>query len=191
MNIVLASSSPYRKALLSKVINQFQCDAPNIDEAHLSTENFRQMAERLSISKAQALAASHPNSLIIGSDQVACVDDQILRKPLNKETNLSQLKLCQGKVAYFYTGLCLLNTQTGHYQSSVEQYTTKFRSLSDTQLSNYIDREKPFDCAGGFKMEGLGIALFEAIEGNDPNILIGLPLISLIDMLKEEGVSIL
>jgi septum formation protein len=191
MKIILASSSPYRKQLLGKIINQFTCDSPDIDEPHLPYESFENMAERLSIEKAKALQSKYPNSLIIGSDQVACIKDQILRKPVTKEKNLEQLKICQGKTAYFYTGLCLLNTQTGKYQSSVEHYATRFRSLSDQQLINYIEREKPFNCAGGFKMEGLGISLFEAIEGQDPNILIGLPLIRLIDMLENEGISVL
>lgn len=191
MDIVLASSSTYRKALLEKIIQHFKCASPDIDESHLPNENYKEMAERLSIRKAQALAASHPNSLIIGSDQVACLGEQILRKPLNKERNLEQLTLCQGKTAHFYTGLCLLNTKTGKYQSALESYATKFRKLNEQQLINYIEREQAYDCAGGFKMEGLGISLFESIEGKDPNILIGLPLIRLIDMLTKEDVSIL
>lgn len=191
MDIVLASSSPYRKELLSKILNDFTCESPDIDEPQLPSESFEKMAERLSFEKAKALQSEYPNALIIGSDQVASIDGQILRKPLNKERNLEQLKLCQGKTALFHTGLCLLNTRTGEYQSSVETYATKFRNLNDQQLANYIEREKPYNCAGGFKMEGLGISLFEAIEGKDPNILIGLPLIRLIDMLANEGVSVL
>lgn len=191
MNIILASSSPYRKALLSKIISDFECESPNIDEAQRPSESFQEMAERLSVEKAKALESKYSNTLIIGSDQVACLEGQILRKPLTKEKNLEQLIQCQGKTAYFYTGLCLLNTQTGTFQSSVESYTTKFRTLDEQRLENYIEREKPYHCAGGFKMEGLGISLFEAIEGQDPNILIGLPLIRLIDMLENNGVSVL
>ena len=191
MNIVLASSSPYRKDLLSKILDNFTCESPNIEEAQIPSESFEEMAERLSFEKAKALESKHPNSLIIGSDQVASIDEQILRKPGNADKNFEQLKLCQGKTAHFYTGLCLLNTRTGKHQSSVEHYATKFRTLSTPQLKNYIEKEKPFNCAGGFKMEGLGISLFEAIEGKDPNILIGLPLIRLIDMLENEGISVL
>lgn len=191
MDIVLASSSPYRKQLLSKILSDFRCASPDIDESKLATENFREMAERLSIEKAHALTEQFPNSLIIGSDQVACIDKQILRKPLNKENNLTQLKLCQGKTAYFYTGVCLLNSKTGKYQSAVENYATTFRNLNEQQLKNYIDKEQPFNCAGGFKMEGLGISLFKSIEGQDPNILIGLPLIRLVEMLEKEGIQVI
>lgn len=191
MDIVLASSSPYRKQLLSKILSNFRCASPDIDESKLATENFREMAERLSIEKAHALSEQFPNSLIIGSDQVACIDEQILRKPLNKENNLTQLKLCQGKTAYFYTGVCLLNSKTGEYQSAVENYATTFRNLNEQQLKNYIDKEQPFNCAGGFKMEGLGISLFKSIEGQDPNILIGLPLIRLVEMFENEGIQVI
>lgn len=191
MDIVLASSSPYRKQLLSKILSNFRCASPDIDESKLATENFREMAERLSIEKAHALSEQFPNSLIIGSDQVACIDEQILRKPLNKENNLTQLKLCQGKTAYFYTGVCLLNSKTGEYQSAVENYATTFRNLNEQQLKNYIDKEQPFNCAGGFKMEGLGISLFKSIEGQDPNILIGLPLIRLVELLEKEGIQVI
>ena len=191
MDIVLASSSPYRKQLLKRIIQQFHSASPDIDESQHAHESFKEMAERLSISKARALAARFPNSLIIGSDQVACIEEHILRKPLNKQTNFEQLKSCQGKTAFFHTGLCLLNTATGKYQSSVESYQTQFRVLSNKQLMNYIEIEKAYDCAGGFKMEGLGIALFEKIQGDDPNILIGLPLIRLISMLSHEGIEVL
>lgn len=191
MDIVLASSSPYRKQLLKRIVESFECASPDIDESQQDSESFEEMAERLSINKAQALAERFPNSLIIGSDQVACIDRQILRKPLNKQTNFEQLKSCQGKTAFFHTGLCLLNTSTGKTQSCVESYQTQFRTLSDTQLINYIEKEQAYDCAGGFKMEGLGIALFDKIQGDDPNILIGLPLIRLISMLSNEGIEVL
>lgn len=191
MDIVLASSSPYRKQLLKRIVESFECASPDINESQQASESFEEMAERLSINKAQALAERFPNSLIIGSDQVACIDRQILRKPLNKQTNFEQLKSCQGKTAFFHTGLCLLNTSTGKTQSCVESYQTQFRTLSDTQLINYIEKEQAYDCAGGFKMEGLGIALFDKIQGDDPNILIGLPLIRLISMLSNEGIEVL
>lgn len=191
MDIVLASSSPYRKQLLKRIVESFECASPDINESQQASESFEEMAERLSINKAQALAERFPNSLIIGSDQVACIDRQILRKPLNKQTNFEQLKSCQGKTAFFHTGLCLLNTSTGKTQSCVESYQTQFRTLSDTQLINYIEKEQAYNCAGGFKMEGLGIALFDKIQGDDPNILIGLPLIRLISMLSNEGIEVL
>jgi len=201
MKIVLASSSPYRKQLLKKLISDFECSSPNIDESHNTNESFIELAKRLAIEKAKAVAANYPNALIIGSDQVACLmpthqtersaETQQLCKPGNAENMLQQLKLCQGKTVFFHTSLCLYNSQNNSLQASVETYETTFRHLNDRQLKSYISKEPAFDCAGGFKMEGLGIALFEKIQGDDPNILVGLPLIKLIDMLNNEGVNIL
>lgn len=191
MNIILASSSVYRKQLLAKIVTNFQCVSPNIDETKLTDETFTDLAKRLAVEKAKAIAAKHPNSLIIGSDQVACLDSNQLHKPKTKENTIKQLMACQGKSAYFHTSLCLLNSKTNTFQTSVECYETKFRNLSEQQIIHYVDREPSFDCAGGFKMEGLGIALFEKISGDDPNTLIGLPLIRLIEMLENEGVFVL
>lgn len=194
-NIVLASSSSYRKQLLSKLIQNFTSDSPDIDESRLEAEAFDTMAERLAKEKALKLSGKYPNHLIIGSDQVACLtinkQNFQLTKPLSKSACFKQLKQCQGKTVKFYTGLCLINSKTMNIQSSVECYETKFRELSDRKILNYIEREPALDCAGGFKMEGLGIALFEHIRGDDPNTLIGLPLIKLIEMLQHEGVDIL
>ncbi len=195
VNIVLASSSTYRRELLSKLIQNFIFDSPDIDESRLENETLNKMAERLAKEKAIKLSRKYPDHLIIGSDQVACINinnqDTQLTKPITKEACLKQLKLCQGKTVKFYTGLCLLNSKTLHSQSSIEYYETKFRTLTDKQIMNYIDREPALNCAGGFKMEGLGIALFEHIRGDDPNSLIGLPLIRLIEMLQNEGIDIL
>ena len=201
MKIVLASSSPYRKQLLNKLISDFECISPNIDESHNTNESFIELAKRLAIEKAKAVATDYPNALIIGSDQVACLipenqtekntDAQQLCKPGNAENMFQQLKRCQGKTVYFHTSLCVYNSQNNSFQASVETYETTFRHLNDRQLKSYIKKEPAFDCAGGFKMEGLGIALFEKIQGDDPNILIGLPLIKLIDMLSNEGINIL
>jgi len=188
MNIILASSSTYRKQLLSKIIKDFESVAPNINEAQHKNETFTDLAKRLATEKANAIATEHPHALIIGSDQVACLDSKQLHKPKTRANTIDQLMKCQGKSAYFHTGICLLNSKTQKLQVSVERYETKFRKLSEQQITNYVDREPAFDCAGGFKMEGLGIALFEKISGNDPNILIGLPLIKLIQMLENEGV---
>jgi septum formation protein len=191
MNIILASSSTYRKQLLAKVIAHFHCVSPNIDETQQKNETFTNLAKRLAVEKAKAIAEKHPNSLIIGSDQVACLGSKQLHKPQTREKTIEQLMACQGKSAYFHTSLCLLNSKTNKIQTSVEHYETKFRNLSEQQISHYVDREPAFDCAGGFKMEGLGISLFEKISGDDPNILIGLPLIKLIQMLENEGVFVL
>lgn len=193
--IVLASSSTYRKQLLCKLIQNFTTDSPEIDESQLKNEALSDMAERLATDKALKLASKYPEHLIIGSDQVACLtinnQDIQLTKPHTQSACFKQLKQCQGKTVKFYTGLCLVNTQTMNIQSSVECYETKFRQLSDEHILNYIEREPALDCAGGFKMEGLGIALFEHIRGDDPNTLIGLPLIRLIDMFQNEQVDIL
>jgi len=191
MNIILASSSTYRKHLLSKIIPHFKCVSPNIDETQHENETFTDLAKRLATEKAIAIANNHPNTLIIGSDQVACLDSKQLHKPKTRANTIEQLMSCQGKSAYFYTSLCLLNSKTNKCQTSVERYETKFRNLNEQQITHYVDREPAFDCAGGFKMESLGIALFEKISGDDPNILIGLPLIKLITMLENEGVFIL
>jgi septum formation protein len=191
MNIILASSSTYRKQLLAKIVTHFQCISPNIDETQQKNEIFTDLAKRLAVEKAKAVAAKHPNSLIIGSDQVACLGSKQLHKPQTRENTIKQLMACQGKNAYFHTSLCLFNSKTNTIQTSVESYETKFRNLSEQQIIHYVDREPAFDCAGGFKMEGLGIALFEKISGDDPNTLIGLPLIKLIQMLENEGVFVL
>lgn len=193
--IILASSSSYRKILLAKIIDNFGCASPNIDESRKNNESLEALSLRLAKEKAQALSEQYPKHLIIGSDQVACLiedgQETQLNKPLNKENCFKQLKQCQNRTVQFFTSACVLNSATMHIQTNIDYYETKFRSLSDEQIYNYIEREPALDCAGGFKMEGLGIALFEHIRGNDPNSLIGLPLISLIKMLENEGVSIL
>lgn len=191
MKIVLASSSSYRKQLLSRIITDFDCFSPDIDESKRTKESFKGLAERLAIEKAQSHDKHYPDSLIIGSDQVACLNSTQLCKPATKTNTIKQLMACQGRTAHFYTGICVLNTRTGKTQSAVETYETRFRQLSEQQITNYVEREPAHDCAGGFKMEGLGIALFEKISGDDPNTLIGLPLIKLIEMLEKEGISVL
>ncbi len=193
--IVLASSSPYRKALLSKILGDFICCSPDIDESAHADECFSELAARLSAEKTLTLKPQFPSHLIIGSDQVACLEingsSVQLKKPLTKENAFKQLKLSQGQCVSFHTGLSLLNSKTGRLQTCVETYQTQFRSLSDQQIWRYIEKEPALDCAGGFKMEGLGIALFEHIRGDDPNTLIGLPLIRLVSMLQTEGLDIL
>lgn len=193
--ILLASSSAYRKALLQRILSHFKTDSPDIDESRLDNESLKNLSGRLATEKALALSSRYPEHLIVGSDQVACLTinnrDTQLKKPITKEACFAQLKQCQGKTVHFFTGLCLVNSGTMNIQTSIETYATKFRTLSDDQIWSYIEREPALDCAGGFKMEGLGIALFEHIRGDDPNTLIGLPLIRLIDMLNKEGFSIL
>lgn len=187
--IVLGSSSPFRRELLQKLHLDFTWDSPDIDESPLTGESPKDMVLRLAIAKANALAGRHPNALIIASDQVGLLGEQVLTKPLNFDTAKAQLKAASGKAVTFLTSLCLLNTQTSNTQSLVSLFKVHFLELSDTQIEAYIKKEEPYQCAGSFKSEGLGITLFSKLEGHDPNSLIGLPLIELIAMLRHEGIE--
>lgn len=189
--LVLASTSPYRRELLERLGVPFETTSPNIDETVSPDEVPEKLVERLAESKARAVAFDFPDSLIIGSDQVAVLDGKILGKPGNYEKARQQLTNASGRKVTFLTGLCLLNTRTSHCQLTVEEYSVVFRKLTDDQIDNYLQREKPYDCAGSFKSEGLGISLFEKMEGDDPNALIGLPMIALITMLSTEGLDVL
>jgi len=191
MKIVLGSTSPFRKNLLEQLKIAFECDAPNIDETPLDNEPVEEMVVRLAIAKAQAIAGHHKNALIIGSDQSAVLENEKLSKPGNFENAFKQLTKASGKQITFQTGLCLLNTETGNIQSACIPYTVFFKKLTPSMIENYLAKEEPYNCAGSFKSEALGIALFERFEGDDPNALIGLPLIKLIDFLSNEGFSIL
>lgn len=191
MNIVLGSTSPFRKALLERLCIDFVCDSPDIDETPLDNEAVEDMVIRLSIEKAQAISARHPDSLIIGSDQSAMLNGEKLSKPGSFDNAFKQLTRASGQKITFQTGLCLLNTRTGNVQSSCIPYTVVFKNLTPGMIENYLRKEEPYNCAGSFKSEGLGIALFERFEGDDPNALIGLPLIQLVNFLNNEGFSIL
>ena len=191
MKLILGSTSPFRKALLERLHINFECDSPNIDESPLENEAVESMVVRLAIAKAQAIAARHSGSLIIGSDQSAVLNGETLSKPGNFENAFKQLSNASGQKVTFQTGLCLLNTRTGNIQSSCVPYTVVFKELTPKMIENYLHKEEPYNCAGSFKSEGLGIALFERFEGSDPNSLIGLPLIELVNFLENEGVSIL
>jgi MAF protein len=175
---------------LNKLNISFTVTAPDIDEHSLPNETPTELVSRLAFEKAEAVGAHHPNALIIGSDQVACIEQQILGKPGNRENAVAQLLAASGKCVTFYTGLCLLNTSNGQRQISCETFNVHFRSLERVQIERYLDQEEPYNCAGSFKSEGLGVALFERLEGDDPNTLIGLPLIRLVSMLHKEGVQI-
>ncbi len=189
--LVLASTSPFRKQLLEKLHLQFITDKPNVDETPLAGETAIQLVERLAIAKAQALASNYDNALLIGSDQVCVNNGEILGKPGDFANAFAQLKAASAKKITFYTGLAVVNSKTGDVQSLVEPFTVQFRELSDAMIENYLNKEQPFNCAGSFKSEGYGIALFDSLEGKDPNSLIGLPLISLIRMLEAEGFSVI
>lgn len=189
--ILLASSSPFRKSILDKLDLSFECASPNIDESPISDESAHDLVLRLSISKAKQLSNDYPNTLIIGSDQVACIDNQVLGKPHTHENAVNQLTNASGKAVTFLTGLCLYNSATNKHQSLVETFKVHFRKLTKEQINGYLYKEEPYKCAGSFKSEGLGITLFDRLEGKDPNSLIGLPLISLTQMLLNEGIDVL
>ena len=190
-DLVLASSSPYRQQLLHKLRIPFTSASPDIDETPLAAVKAPQLVERLACLKAQALARDSPQALIIGSDQVCCHQGAILGKPGNREAAIQQLSQLQGQSISFYTGLCLYNAATQQSQSLVDEFKVHFRSLTPEQIHFYVDAEQPFDCAGSFKSEGLGITLFQRLEGDDPNSLEGLPLIRLTELLRQAGVEVL
>lgn len=189
--LILASSSPYRRLLLEKLALPFQCASPQVDETPHPGETPRELAVRLAESKAKALAGEFPGHLIIGSDQVACIDGHTLGKPGGREAAIEQLLLASGKTASFLTALYLWHSGERRGLSDLDTTTVHFRPLGRQQIENYVDREKPYDCAGGFKSESLGIALFQRIDSDDPNALIGLPLIRLVSLLQQFGVSVL
>ena len=196
MALILASSSPFRQTLLSKLGLEFSVQSPDIDESRKLGESPEQLVYRLAQDKAQEVAKSQ-HGLIIASDQVATLQDGlgaqdvVLGKPHTHENAIKQLSACSGNVVTFVTSLCLLNTNSGNIQTIVETYKVIFKTLKPEQIENYLKKEQPYNCAGSFKSEGLGISLFTSLEGKDPNTLIGLPLIQLIKLLENEGIDIL
>lgn len=186
---ILASTSPYRQALLAKLALPFTTQAPDVDETPLPGESAAELVVRLSQLKAQAVALNHPDSLVIGSDQVCVLNGRIVGKPLTRENAIAQLTQASGSAVTFYTGLCLYIPQTKAYRTVCEPFIVHFRTLSKREIEAYVDKEQPLYCAGSFKSEGLGIALFERLEGLDPNTLVGLPLIALNGLLREAGVN--
>ncbi len=188
--LLLASSSVYRRDLLSRLRLPFTCSSPDINESHQIGEPAIDLVKRLSLEKAQALTSSHPKHLIIGSDQVAVLDGKIIGKPHTFDKARQQLLNASGASVSFLTGLTLLNSQTGHYQTDCIPFTVHMRNLTPEQVERYLLAEEPYDCAGSFKAEGLGVSLFQRTEGEDATSLVGLPLIRLVDMLIAEGVAI-
>ncbi|WP_313740044.1 nucleoside triphosphate pyrophosphatase [Pseudomonas sp.] len=188
--LLLASSSPYRRELLQRLRLPFTCASPDLDERRLDQEPAAALVQRLAQAKARTLADSHPNHLIIGSDQVAVLGEQILGKPHTVERACEQLLAASGRSVTFLTGLALLNSATGHCQVDCIAFTVTFRTLDRARIERYVEAERPLDCAGSFKAEGLGISLFQRMQGDDPTSLIGLPLIRLVDMLLAEQVRI-
>ena len=188
--LLLASSSVYRRDLLTRLRLPFSCSSPDIDESHRPGETAVELVKRLSLEKARALAHSHPNHLIIGSDQVAVLDGRIIGKPHTHDKAHQQLMTASGASVSFLTGLTLLNSQTGRHQTDCIPFTVHMRTLRAEQVERYLLAEQPYDCAGSFKAEGLGVTLFQRTEGDDATSLVGLPLIRLVDMLLAEGVDI-
>ncbi|WP_394132142.1 Maf family protein [Shewanella maritima] len=196
--LILGSSSPFRKALLEKLQLPFDIYCPDIDETAKQDESANQLVERLAIEKAKAAALAYSQQqninerlVVIGSDQVALINGQIVGKPLTHENAVAQLLRSSGQAITFYTGLAVYDNQTEQTYSCVEPFTVHFRTLTLQQIEYYVQAEQPLYCAGSFKCEGLGIALFEKMEGDDPNSLVGLPLIKLIDLLAKHNVQVL
>ncbi len=187
--LVLASSSPYRKQLLDRLGLAFSTVSPDIDETALHGETPDALVERLAEQKARAVGELH-QGLIIGSDQVATIDDDILGKPGNHEKAVAQLTRLSGNRVTFHTGLCLLDTAHHEAQVDVVPFTVQFRELSAAQIERYLHAEQPYNCAGSFKSEGLGITLFEKMLGEDPTALVGLPLVKLTEMLSRAGIDL-
>lgn len=189
--LILASTSPYRRALLERLGIAFEVANPETDETPLPDEAPEALSLRLSEAKARAVAAQFPDALIIGSDQVATVDGKIYGKPGTHERAVAQLKELSGKTVNFFTGLCLYNARTNQAETLGIPTLVTFRQLSDSEIENYLQREPAYNCAGSAKSEGLGIALLESMRGDDPNALVGLPLIALCTLLRRQGVSVL
>lgn len=189
-DIVLASSSPYRRVLLERLQVPFQVDAPDVDESWRPGEPPQRYVERLAVDKARAVADRHTAALVIGSDQAAVHDGEIVGKPADHDDAVRQLLHASGNAITLHTGLALVDTATGRVQSDVVPYTVHFRDIDRDTIERYLEREQPYNCAGSLRAEGLGIALLRRFEGDDPNALIGLPLIRLADMLYNEGITI-
>ncbi len=189
--LVLASGSPYRKALLQRLELPFSVQVPAVQECRLAGESPAAMALRLAEEKARAVAATRSQGLIVASDQVAALDQEVLDKPGDFERARAQLLRAAGRKLCFHTALCLLEAGSGRRHLDLVPFEVTFRELSVMEIEHYLRRERPYDCAGAFKSEGLGIALVARMHGNDPTALIGLPLIRLCEMLREEGVNVL
>lgn len=187
--LILASSSPFRRELLERLRMPFECISPEIDESSLPSETPQELVARLAKDKATRVGAMHPQAWVIASDQVGVLDGHIMTKPLQHDIAVQQLQLASGRTVTFLTGLCLHNVHENHTKVVVEPFEVDFHQLSDKQIEAYLKAEAPYQCAGSFKSEGLGITLFTALRGSDPNALVGLPLIELCRMLREAGLD--
>ena len=192
-NLVLASSSTYRKSLLERLAIEFSCCSPNIDESPLAAESAPQLTERLALEKARAVADRFPNAVVIGADQTAELNGALLNKPLTHEQAVAQLSAQSGQQVLFHSGLAVMQVEPNgqlKQHSLVNTTEVEFRSLTLAQIERYLTSEQPYDCAGSFKAEGLGISLFSAVRSNDPTSLIGLPLIDLCSILPQFSIKV-
>ncbi len=190
MNIILASSSPYRQALLKRLQIGFTTECPDIDETAFQDESIHDYVVRLAAEKAQQIAAKHANAIIIGSDQALECEGKILTKPGTHVNARQQLMAMRNKTLSFYTGLCVINAADNGSEKDVITYSVSFRDLQAMEIETYLNKERPYDCAGSFKSEALGISLIAKMTGDDPTALIGLPLIRLCEMLRHQGINI-
>jgi len=188
--LILASTSPYRRLLLEKLGLAFDCVSPGIDETRQLDEPPEVLVTRLATEKSKAIAIQYPHQWVIGCDQVAVLEDQVIGKPGSMEKARAQLVQASGRTLEFLTGICVTRFESGHSCTEVDRCRVSFRSLTLHRIERYLAREQPLDCAGSFKSEGLGISLLERIEGDDPNALIGLPLIRLVGILTAFGIEI-
>lgn len=189
--LILASTSPFRRELLSRLNLTFQTCKPEVDETSLPGESAEMLVERLAIEKARDAKRHFNTGLVIGSDQVCLINDKVLGKPGNFDNALRQLKDASGETVRFLTGLCLYDIESDRVQSVIEPFNVVFRKLSEHQIIHYLKTEQPYHCAGSFKSEGLGITLFEKLDGDDPNALIGLPLIQLVNLFNNWDIDVL
>jgi septum formation protein len=189
--LILGSTSAYRRELLTRLRIPFSVESPGVDESPLPNEHPAALAIRLALAKAQAVAQYHPDCVVIGSDQVADLDGQALGKPGNHERAVAQLRQMQGKTVVFQTAVAVVCLRTGFCQQALAPVKVTFRTLDDSEIENYLQLEKPYDCAGSAKSEGLGIALLDAIDSDDPTALVGLPLIRTSRMLRAAGIVLL
>lgn len=190
-SLILGSTSPYRHELLQRLSVPFTTAAPDIDETRLPAESPADMVKRLSLGKAKAVAATHTDALIIGSDQCAVLREEVMGKPGTHANAVSQLRKASGQTVTFLTGLCLYDSRDNSYQLDIVPFEVDFRTLTETEIENYLLKDQPYNCAGSFRSESLGVTLFKRMRGDDPSALIGLPLIRLSQMLRQAGVDLL
>jgi MAF protein len=188
--LILASTSPYRRELLRRLTLEFLCEAPDVDEGRHAGETAEAAVRRLAQAKARAVAARHRQALVVGSDQLAEIDGEVLGKPGSESAAVSQLRRIAGRTVTFHTGLCVRDSGSGREQLDCVPYQVTLRPLSITAIRRYVAQERPLDCAGSFKSEGLGVSLFECQRGTDPTALLGLPMIRLVAMLALEGIEL-